>query len=177
MFQVEKKFEKTYDGITYRFELSDDKFYDGYYSQRWEGSTLEVVIDGKSYKEPFILYSNRGVKFAKVAKAVSRVREAECVYFVDMIFGDNSIEVRNRFKIFVENRKGMWNRYHKENTHYVEGENNSVTTRKFIQQYEARKEAEAKVKEFEQTEKMSKFEKTSELVNLARMTDTVVNPK
>lgn len=177
MFQVEKKFEKTYDGITYRFELSDDKFYDGYYSQRWEGNTLEVVIDGKSYKETFTIYSNRGVKFAKVAKAVSSVREAECIYFVDVIFGDNSVEIRNRFNIFVENRKGLWHRYHKENTHYVEGENNSVTTRRFIQQYEVRKEAEAKAKELEQNEKTNQFEQTSELVNLARMTDTLVNPE
>lgn len=177
MFQVEKKFERVYDGITYRFELSEDPFYDGYYNQRWEGSTLEVVIDGKSYKKNFVLYSNRGVKFAKAVRAINRVREAECVYFVDMVFGEKSLDIRNRFKIYVEGKKGLWNKYHKENTHYVEGENNSVTTRRIIAGYEARNEAETEQQKLEQEKKLSKCKRTSNLVNLAKLTDTVVNPQ
>ena len=163
--------EKTYSGITYKFHLSDTPFYDGYYNQRWEGSILEVVADGHTHTEPFVLYSARGVKFSKVVKAIEKMREAECVYFVERVFGDAGLDIHNRFAIYHTGRKGLWKAYHKEGMQYKEGMNNEDMTRKYIEQYAKRKQTGM---EAELRKEKTKQCYQSDMMEIAKLTDAML---
>lgn len=176
MFQIQKDFEHEFNRIKYTIHLRDDKFFDGFHNQRWEGNEITVSTKEYTCTVAFVIYAPRGCAFKKVSRSFSKLTETGYAYLVDQAFY-HGYDFNKMFGIYYTGKKGLWEDYNKKSVRYKSEVSDTQFVKDKVAEYlmEEKKIKEQSTIPVKVVEEIEKKPKSNEIMKLAQMTDYVLD--